>query len=260
MLQVPHHVLDMPAVRYSNDTSTGTIQAKPLSHWYFPQKATRFLYTNPSDLGSFRYAILLGEGVFKSNTDKFKTRITSQIAKCGFKGSQALHVTNPDLEEPLRSMELRSIREKLEEAKKLGADLVVLVLQSYNVAAYRNFKSLTDRDLGMQSVCMTLKRGREDEITTNIMMKVNLKFGGINHGVAMGDQLSATMVIGADLIHPGPGSYPGTPSIAAVVGSVDLYAGKCLGSLRLQDVHKTDREVRQVHPLLVVLLIILDHR
>ncbi|KAI4940044.1 uncharacterized protein J4E92_001332 [Alternaria infectoria] len=243
MLQVPHHILGMPAVKYSNDTTTGTIQAKKQSHWHFPPNATRFLYTNQSNLGSFKYAILLGEGVFKSKRQTFKTRITSQIAKCGFQVSQAMDVSNPGLDEPLRTMELGSIKEKLEEAKKLGADLVVLVLQSYNVAAYRNFKSLTDRDLGMQSVCMTLKRGREDEITTNIMMKVNLKFGGINHGVTMGAQLSATMVIGADLIHPGPGSYPGTPSIAAVVGSVDLYAGKCLGSLRLQDVHKTDREI-----------------
>jgi eukaryotic translation initiation factor 2C len=80
---------------------------------------------------------------------------------------------------------------------------------------------------------------------TNIMMKINLKLGGINHIVQpVADRLRKdTMVLGADLIHPGTGAYPGTPSIAAIVGSVDDHAGMCLGSMRLQNIHKTDREV-----------------
>jgi hypothetical protein len=60
-----------------------------------------------------------------------------------------------------------------------------------------------------------------------------------------GTWLTNTMVLGGGLIHPGPGAFPGTPSIASIVGSVDDYGGKCLGSMRLQNVHKTDREASQ---------------
>lgn len=43
-----------------------------------------------------------------------------------------------------------------------------------------------------------------------------------------------TDIFDSDVTHPGQGSLLGTPSIAAVVGSVDRTAGKFLGSMRLQ--------------------------
>jgi eukaryotic translation initiation factor 2C len=38
----------------------------------------------------------------------------------------------------------------------------------------------------------------------------------------------------SDVTHAGPGSLLGTPSVAAVVGSVSQNGGKFLGSMRLQ--------------------------
>jgi eukaryotic translation initiation factor 2C len=77
-------------------------------------------------------------------------------------------------------------------------------------------------------------------------MKVNLKFGGINHSTSdVRARIHKTLVLGADLSHPGPGAIFGCPSIAAVVGSVDDNGGKFLGSMRLQTKQdQTDREVR----------------
>ena len=43
-----------------------------------------------------------------------------------------------------------------------------------------------------------------------------------------------TIILGADVIHPGVASIEGTPSIAALVGSVDSDFGKYLGSMRRQ--------------------------
>jgi eukaryotic translation initiation factor 2C len=98
----------------------------------------------------------------------------------------------------------------------------------------------------MQSFCLVQSfKLDQQELMTNVMMKLNLKLGGVNHIVdAVKTELKAdTMVLGADLIHPSPNAFPSTPSIASMVGSVDDHAGKCLGSMRLQSIDKTDREV-----------------
>lgn len=79
-------------------------------------------------------------------------------------------------------------------------------------------------------------------------MKFNSKFGGTNHSTAaVRSRMQKTLVLGADLSHPGPGSIHGCPSIAAIVGSVDENGGRFLGSMRLQIMDQTDREVSRIH-------------
>jgi hypothetical protein len=188
------------------------------------------LSPNPNKLVSFKYALIWALGYTQQTRQDFQGRINKHIDKCGFTKDQAELVLGTTLHTPLKSMTMSAIEEKLKEAQNHGATLVILVLKVYDVAAYANFKNLTDRTLGMHSICMTLKRGRDD-MTINVMMKVNLNLTDISHGLgAMRHHLTKTMVIGADLIHPGPGSYPGTPSIAAVVGSIDPFEGTCLES------------------------------
>jgi eukaryotic translation initiation factor 2C len=70
-------------------------------------------------------------------------------------------------------------------------------------------------------------------------MKANLKMGGINHSAFskcgnIADWLKTTLVLGADVTHPGNGALLGCPSVAAVVGSVESTGGRFLGSIRLQ--------------------------
>lgn len=61
-------------------------------------------------------------------------------------------------------------------------------------------------------------------------MKVNLKLGGINHSTQIvQNRMQGTMILGADVTHPGPGAIQGCPSIAAIVGSVEDNAGKFPG-------------------------------
>jgi len=52
-----------------------------------------------------------------------------------------------------------------------------------------------------------------------------------------------TMMVGIDVTHPGPGSREGTPSIAAVVASVDDNFVQFPASMAIQ---KTKQEVPQV--------------
>jgi len=47
-----------------------------------------------------------------------------------------------------------------------------------------------------------------------------------------------TMLVGIDVTHPGPGSIKGTPSIAAVVASVDSSFAQFPASMELQESKK----------------------
>ena len=48
----------------------------------------------------------------------------------------------------------------------------------------------------------------------------------------------STMLVGIDVTHPGPGSVRGTPSIAAVVASVDGYYAQYPASMEIQESKK----------------------
>lgn len=140
-------------------------------------------------------------------------------------------------------------------------DLAVVIFPKDDVTQrknYSNFRIAADQILGLPSICMnqakiigSLNQFRlgQDKINNdtlkdhmrNISMKLNLRLGNTNHsiqkaalGVIGGDRDTCdTMILGADVTHPGAGSVPFAPSIAAVVGSIDNYFSQCPGSMRL---------------------------
>ncbi|KAI0917033.1 hypothetical protein AcW2_007273 [Taiwanofungus camphoratus] len=79
---------------------------------------------------------------------------------------------------------------------------------------------------------------KQDQYFSNVALKVNTKLGGINHSLNPQSMTwlreEKTMLVGIDVTHPGPGSVEGTPSIAAVVASVDDDFAHFPASLALQ--------------------------
>jgi len=150
------------------------------------------------------------------------------------------------------------LRDELNRAKQTttkGRKIVMLQLEQRDRYVYNIFKDMADREFGLQSVCITEEKADSDleQYLGNVMMKVNLKCEGINHSAgdpvanfkeSLQTKLKDTMILGADVTHPSTASIEGCPSIAAIVGSVDLHGGKFLGSMRLQTQEKKDREVR----------------
>jgi eukaryotic translation initiation factor 2C len=255
MLQVPHQVLPMPVARYRAQNKEGDITAKSGSHWKFPYDADRFLKAKPRE--RLRYAIILSPQVKDGELTVYEKRLRDQFEKLNLSPKQCRRISEKDYQPKLSQVTEAEIQAKLDDLTKEGRslDFVFFLLDRADTTVYRNFKNAADRLYPIQSVCITRKDPKPprnkplsdkmiSEINTNIMMKVNLKLEGINHRIdGVSKWLKNTMVIGADLVHPGAGAFPGTPSIAAVVGSIDPDGGKCLGSLRLQSIEKTDREV-----------------
>ncbi|KAF1849347.1 Piwi-domain-containing protein [Cucurbitaria berberidis CBS 394.84] len=142
-------------------------------------------------------------------------------------------------------------------AKDKGANLVLLLLEAKSTTAYSIFKDLADRTYDMHSLCAVYKEDRTgrpfgDQYWGNVMMKINLKAGGVNHTVTkVAEIMKDTLVLGADVTHPGPGSLQGTPSIAAIVGSVDQLGGKFLGSMRLQPRDTACEDIKDVEDMVL---------
>jgi hypothetical protein len=160
----------------------------------------------------------------------------------------------------------RSLADKFDGAMKTAlsynAALVVFANKSSgDTDTFEEFKRSTDQRYGIQSMCMTDEAVRHTYISkfeknsktldghmANLAMKVNLKLGNINHSIASAvdddealkarlydDDLLDTIILGADVVHTQEESPEGTPSLAAVVGSIDGHFSTFLGSMRAQE-------------------------
>ncbi|KAG9233432.1 Piwi domain-containing protein [Amylocarpus encephaloides] len=74
------------------------------------------------------------------------------------------------------------------------------------------------------------------KVFANICLKINFKLGGRNHTLRDGLGLRQdTLVVGADVTHPGRCPDPGCPSLAGLVACDASHSSDYLASARLQD-------------------------
>lgn len=121
------------------------------------------------------------------------------------------------------------------------ADYLIVFINDYpEKEPYTRFRQFTDKELGVPSLCLKLKKLKNgimaQQYFGNNAMKMNLRLGGgVNHQIDLrqflphGVALDQTIIIGADVTHPGGKCSPGTGSLTALVGTVDpacnIYRG-----------------------------------
>jgi len=146
--------------------------------------------------------------------------------------------TRTNAVESIRSTLLNELREK----RGQKPSFVLVLLEKRDNYIYPGLKRIGDVELGIPTVCMQLdkalnERG-QDQYFSNVALKVNTKLGGMNHLLEEHAMKwltkKMTMMVGIDVTHPGPGSREGTPSIAAVVASVDDSFVQFPASMRIQ--------------------------
>ncbi|KAF8630597.1 hypothetical protein AX15_002843 [Amanita polypyramis BW_CC] len=129
------------------------------------------------------------------------------------------------------------------ECRTKGEDpnLIFVVLPVNGDDIYKKVKHFGDITTGITTQCVksrTANRAKA-QYYANVLAKVNVKLGGRNHvldpdSVALlKDLQDPVIVLGADVMHPGPGSV-GRPSYAAVVGSIDSLASRYVSAMRVQ--------------------------
>lgn len=121
---------------------------------------------------------------------------------------------------------------------KTPAQFLLVMLPSAESFTYGQVKLCSDTKLNIPSQCMQLKHARRPnkQYCANLCLKINLKLGGTN--LSLGKQLGfitarPTMVMGADVTHPGIGEMD-KPSIAAVVASYDIKMARYGAAVRVQ--------------------------
>ncbi|KAJ3894462.1 argonaute-like protein [Lentinula edodes] len=121
---------------------------------------------------------------------------------------------------------------------------VLVMLSSSDKHIYSGLKHLCDVKLGIPTVCVQSSQVAKQNLQYygNVALKINMKMGGVNHGLDTKSMRSLnqtpTMLVGIDVTHPGPSSIKGTPSIAAVVASVDSKFAQYSTSMELQESKK----------------------
>ncbi|KAF2865134.1 hypothetical protein BDV95DRAFT_612925 [Massariosphaeria phaeospora] len=267
MLQIP--CARMPALSILYGATTDVKRPNEEEARWNLRGNTKFL---ESPGGALNYYFVTGPGLKDSNTSWiYQTAFQQQVKEYGVSTGATCYGEQTMLHQSTGHVDLtaefKSTLKSLQQIKP-GGNIAILLLAKRDIPAYSAFKDIVDRSLGLQSICLTEApnlRGSQckdvmgiSQYMANIMMKANLKLAGRNHSSAdrktsnsqrttnsvqqilESKLLQNTLILGADVTHPGSGSLIGCPSIAAVVGSVDDAGGKFLGSMRVQEKCKTE--------------------
>lgn len=149
-----------------------------------------------------------------------------------------------DYSDPTRRTAITQIEKTLKSIKK--PTMVLVFLSNGDKHIYSGLKHLCDSYLDLATVCVHSSKIRKEkgqmQYFANVALKVNMKLGGANHylddNVMKSLRQDLTMLVGIDVTHPGPGSVRGTPSIAAVVASVDGNYAQFPVSMEIQESKK----------------------
>jgi eukaryotic translation initiation factor 2C len=246
MLMIGATRLKYPNIRYGNKSVP---VAEDRAKWNLANVA--FLKTNRHTVA---YGIMSDSSVRPDHVEGFRKGFETQLESCQVGTPQQIQLRTGGIRIDHSTSYIGDIRDCFRKAKQQRANLVILVLQSSNQDVYSSFKYLADRVFGISSIVMVARSnfrsgswnpGGLNQYIGNIMMKANLKMGGINHLAEsrdgnIGRWLSNTLVLGADVTHPSNGALLGCPSVAALVGSVESTGGRFLDSLSLQSKGKKE--------------------
>ncbi|KAJ8580661.1 argonaute-like protein [Rhizopogon salebrosus TDB-379] len=124
---------------------------------------------------------------------------------------------------------------------KTRPQLIVVVLPENGNDIYTAVKHFGDVTVGVATQCLKGQKcfRAKPQYYANVCLKINVKLGGINtipdpqSVTILTDPRNPTIVMGADVIHPAPGS-DGRPSFTALVGNVDSDSAKYIATSRVQ--------------------------
>ncbi|THH32716.1 hypothetical protein EUX98_g1439 [Antrodiella citrinella] len=162
--------------------------------------------------------------------------------------------------DPYREKAIQIIRQALKDNinPQSKPSFVLVLLSGIDDYIYPGIKRLCDVELGMHTVSMLLSKARldpqrpqkQDQYFSNVALKVNVKLGGINHTLDAPSMMwlreKKTMMVGMDVTHPSPHSRKGTPSVVAVVASVDDQFVHYPASLGIQRNANINREAEEM--------------
>ncbi|SJL05098.1 uncharacterized protein ARMOST_08470 [Armillaria ostoyae] len=174
-----------------------------------------------------------------------KKMVVDLIKGCQSVG-MAVELTNPliKFENGLSgniSQQLAQVGGQYKATRKCLPGLIVAVLPDHgNSGMYNEIKHFGQFKAGVATQCLKVGKciNAKMQYWANVALKINPKLGGINvvpaseSSKVLSDPQNATIVMGADVMHPSPGSV--APSYTALVSSVDKLGAKYIAKSSMQ--------------------------
>ncbi|KAJ7628412.1 argonaute-like protein [Roridomyces roridus] len=157
------------------------------------------------------------------------------------------NLPHKDPTDPVRDKAIAAIQAAVKMVPlKSKPKLLLVILSNGDKHVYAGIKHLMDSYMDIATVCVHAAKIRKEkgqlQYFANVALKVNMKLGGVNHKLDQNSMSwlngAPTMLVGIDVTHPGPGSVKGTPSIAAVVASIDRNYAQFPASMEAQESKK----------------------
>lgn len=231
-IEAPARVLESPQVMYSRPVRPNN------GAWNLRQEKLKM----PAQIKGWIMVIFDRQNFFDQTA--VKQTIERLKAACEEKGIIGLDL-NPLVEyAPAQGDVQKSLRDaggKFRAARGTMPNLIVAIMPKQSGDIYPAVKHFGDVAVGVATQCLKAQkcRGGNPQYFGNVCLKINVKLGGINSVLPpsddkfLGDPANPTMILGADVAHPAPGTE-GKPSFTALVGSVDSAASKYIATHRAQ--------------------------
>ncbi|KAL8647804.1 MAG: hypothetical protein Q9210_005343, partial [Variospora velana] len=239
MIVVAARVLPPPLLLYYNQVP------------FKPEKASWNLagrkFYKPEPLQKWSY-LRCGQSTFSNN---YLRVLRQQISACGLgdKGPEPPQGYHAMLGKEDDDKTDEALRKALQRAKDNGVKFLFVILEKRSKPIHARLKFFADIVVGIQHMTLVHAKlaaqfGDRDnagvDYFANIMQKVNMKMGGINHilgpeGMSQQIQPETTMFVGIDVSHPTYTTMAKAPSIVGIVASLDDNFTKWYGSTRIQE-------------------------
>lgn len=237
MMQIKGRVLQPPALDYAPSSREKTINARG-GVW----QVRNSQYFRAATLERWGILVLDGQKYMPDTMiGAFLGAMAAEAKRVG--------VEFKEMRPPLKYVDGRrdgSIEQAIKEVyREVEADygappqLLMFVVPRQDSKTYGEIKRVCDTVVDVPSQVLLSKhiKKKNGQYCGNVMLKINVKLGGINSIIQRNKFSSFFMdcpaiIFGADVTHAGPGSS--LPSIAALVGSMDAHAYRYATSIRAQ--------------------------
>ncbi|GBE81691.1 Protein argonaute [Sparassis crispa] len=232
-IQVNGRLLESPPIEYGRN-ETVTINKKTGS-WNIVRKQ----FFAPEAIRC--WAVACFENVPPHVVETFVSKLYANLTKLG----THVHLSSPPIEygnpaEVKKTLERAgelALQNSNVQPKKVDFILVILPQNAAEVRAQVKYWGDVFRGVSTQCVRVGKFETAGDQYCNNVALKINAKIGGINSVFVSPDAkqfLASTMVVGADVSHPGPGIF-NRPSIASLVASMTPSMSVYRSQMRLQE-------------------------
>lgn len=229
MMEIHGRILAPPTIRYRQPVKSPDLQKMGQGKWGLQNKT----FNVAGDLGHL-FVIQVGHGA--PMTKQSATDLVTALKQYGIKCSGEMYFQR------VQSASIDKLNTACSSMDVPEGKPVLVVLPKKSLDEYALVKLWGDNIRGVHTICLTWDNAdfESDDggFRANLALKFNAKLGGQNHVLANTSALhgskGSTMVVGADVTHPGSSSVQYCPSIAAVVASTNRDCVKFPGSMRLQ--------------------------